>query len=155
MTIIPASLLDKFNAVARDMITAFGVTCTLVYTEKVEVDSNGTDLKERRTLNPKHSGSFKYGGVTYETIETTEDIIMQVKWVSKPKYDHLTKSVVYPEEKLVTLCSIDHLEKIMRSKFIKVQSDNFAHKEWKFVRDSDPVLQGVDNKFIACEWVKA
>ena len=84
---IPSDVFAKYKEFADGMISNFGVTCQLIYTEKIEEISESVPRpKQRRSLNVGDRGDsagFARGTKKYKTVENTEDITLRVYWNRK------------------------------------------------------------------------
>ena len=83
---IPNSVFEKYYDVVDSTFNIFGVTCQLVYIEKIEVIDNTYDnIPDNRSINPhrRPGGDYRRGNKTFKEVEQIEDIKVKVYWDSK------------------------------------------------------------------------
>ena len=72
---IPQSVFDKYYDVVDSTFNIFGVTCQLVYIEKVEViDNSYNNIPDNRSINPHRrpgGGNYKRNNKTIKEVEKT------------------------------------------------------------------------------------
>ena len=75
---IPQSVFDKYYDVVDSTFNIFGVTCQLVYIEKVEViDNTFNNIPDNRSVNPHRrpgGGNYRRNNKVIKEVEKTEDI---------------------------------------------------------------------------------
>ena len=89
MVTIPSGVFTKYTEFADAMLASsgFGVSCKLVYTEKIQViDKTVPNLKQRKVMNLQNTSAnsgFKRGETSFKTVENTEDITLRFYWNKK------------------------------------------------------------------------
>ena len=152
---IPESVFDKYYDVVDSTFTIFGVTCQLVYVEKVEVISNTFDnIPDNRSVNAhrRRRGDYKRQTKTIKEVEKTEDIKIKVYWDSK-SWVKAGGNIVVPDNAIQTIFFASDMGKIVRAKEIIVHKDIKDKKEMRFQRFGEPFPMGLrQNRYFGCFW---
>ena len=152
---IPESVFDKYYDVVDSTFTIFGVTCQLVYVEKVEVISNTFDnIPENRSVNAhrRRGGDYKRQTKTIKEVEKIEDIKIKVYWDSK-SWVKAGGNIVVPDNAIQTIFFASDMGKIVRAKEMIVHKDIKDKKEMRFQRFGEPFPMGLrQNRYFGCFW---
>lgn len=152
---IPQSVFDKYFDVVDSTFNIFGVTCQLVYIEKVEEISNTYDnIPDRRSVNAHRRGSdqYKRQNKVIKEVEKTEDIKLKVYWDSK-SWIKVGGDMVLPDSAIQTIFYATDLDKIMRAKELIVHKDIKALQEMRYVKHGEPFPMGLQQKrYFGCFW---
>lgn len=156
MVIIPSQVFTKYAEFADAMLASsgFGVSCKLVYTDKIQViDDTVPNLKQRKLMNLQDTSpvsGFKRGETSFKTIETTEDITLRVYWDKKDfkKFGNIE----VPDGAIMTIGAYADLQKISRAKAIIIETAKTGHVEWRFAKSAEPTLHGLDQNYVMCFW---
>lgn len=160
MATIPKQVFDKYSEVAKSMLdsTGFGMTCKLVYTEKIQPLNNEVPaFKQIKVMNlqggVRNDSGFSRGDEEFKTIETYETILVRVYWTQK-EFKRLGL-VEYPDGSILTIGSFEQMNKISRATGLILNSDRTGHIDWKFIKHTEPILHGLDQNFFMCVWRRA
>lgn len=156
MVTIPSVLFTKYKEFADAMLASsgFGVSCKLVYTEKIQViDETVPNLKQRKVMNLQNTSAnsgFKRGEVSFKTVENTENITLRVYWDKKDfkKFGN----VEVPDGSVMTIGEYADLTKINRANALLINTDKTGNVEWRFTKTSEPTLHGFSNDYFMCFW---
>jgi hypothetical protein len=152
---IPESVFDKYYDVVDSTFTIFGVTCQLVYVEKVEVISNTFDnIPDNRSVNAhrRRQGDYKRQTKTIKEVEKIEDIKIKVYWDSK-SWVKVGGNIVVPDNAIQTIFFASDMGKIVRAKELIVHKDIKDKKEMRFQRFGEPFPMGLrQNRYFGCFW---
>ena len=156
MVTIPSGVFTKYTEFADAMLASsgFGVSCKLVYTEKIQViDKTVPNLKQRKVMNLQNTSAnsgFKRGETSLKTVENTEDITLRVYWNKKDfkKFGNIE----VPDGSVMTIGSYSDLAKINRANALLINTDKTGNVEWRFTRASEPTLHGLSNNYFMCFW---
>ena len=151
---IPPSVFEKYYDVVDSTFDIFGVTCQLVYIEKIEELSTDYDnVPDNRSVNPRRrSGDFNRGGKTYKEVEKLEDIKIKVYWDSK-NWTKIGGNIVLPENGIQTIFFATDLPKILRAKELIVHKKVKDLKEYRFKRYGEPFPMGIGlERYFGCFW---
>lgn len=156
---IPSGVFTKYAEFADAMLASngFGMSCKLVYNEKIQVNSQSVpNVKQRKMLNLQNASpnaGFSRGDVEFKTIETVEDITLRVYWDKKDfkKFGNIE----VPDGAIMTIGAYANLAKINKAKALRINTDRTGHAEWEFVKNSEPTLHGLDQNYFMCFWNRA
>jgi len=156
---IPSGVFTKYAEFADAMLASsgFGMSCKLVYTEKIETIVDVVpDIKQRKLMNLQNTSpdsGFKRGSTSFKTVETTEDITLRVYWDKKDfkKFGNIE----VPDGGIMTIGAYADLQKINRAKALLINTDRTGHAEWRFTKNGEPILHGLDQKYFMCFWSRA
>jgi hypothetical protein len=159
MVIIPSGVFTKYAEFADAMLASsgFGVSCKLVYTEKIQtIDQTVPEIKQRKLMNLQDTSpdsGFKRGTTSFKTIENTEDITLRVYWDKKDfkKFGNIE----VPDGSVMTIGAYSDLIKINRAKALLINTDKTGNTEWRFTKSSEPTLHGLDNHYFMCFWSRS
>lgn len=159
MVTIPSGVFTKYAEFADAMLASsgFGMSCKLVYTDKIEViDQTVPNLKQRKVMNLQNTSpdsGFKRGTSSYKTVETTENITLRVYWDKKDfkKFGNIEA----PDGAVMTIGAYADLSKINRAKELLINTDRTGHVEWSFTKTSEPTLHGLDQNYFMCFWKRS
>jgi hypothetical protein len=159
MVIIPSGVFTKYAEFADAMLASsgFGVSCKLVYTEKIQtIDQTVPEIKQRKLMNLQDTSpdsGFKRGTTSFKTIENTEDITLRVYWDKKDfkKFGNIE----VPDGSVMTIGAYSDLIKINRAKALLINTDKTGNTEWRFTKSSEPTLHGLDNNYFMCFWSRS
>jgi len=156
---IPQSVFEKYYDVVDSTFSIFGVTCQLVYTEKVEVIDNSYDnIPDNRSVNPHRrpgGGNYKRNDKTIKEVEKLEDIKIKVYWDSR-NWTNIGGNMVLPKNGIQTIFFASDLGKIIRAKELIVHKDIKDLKEMRFERLGEPFPMGLkQNRYFGCFWERA
>jgi hypothetical protein len=152
---IPQSVFDKYYDVVDSTFNIFGVTCQLVYIDKIEVIDNSFDnIPDDRSLNShrRGGGNHKRADKTFKEVEVLEDIKIKVYWDSK-SWIKPGGDIVIPERGVQTIFFATDLPKILRAKEIIVHKDIKNLREFRFQKSGEPFPMGIgQSRYFACFW---
>ena len=151
---IPESVFTKYYDVVDSTFNIFGVTCQLVYIEKVEEISNSyNNIPSNHSVNAhrRPQDNFKRQNKVFRDVEKTEDIKIKVYWDSKSWTK--TAGIVVPENAIQTIFYATDLPKIVRAKELIVHKDIKDYKEMRFKMSGEPFPMGLrQNRYFGCFW---
>jgi len=153
---IPQSVFDKYYDVVDSTFDIFGVTCQLVFIEKVEVIDNSFDnIPDNRSINPHRrpgTGNFKRNDKTIKEVEKTEDIKMKVYWDSR-NWTKVGGNIVVPEHGIQTIFFAKDLPQILKAKELIVHKTVKELQEMRFQRAGQPFPMGIGlERYFGCFW---
>jgi hypothetical protein len=156
---IPESVFTKYYDVIDSTFTIFGVTCQLVYIEKVEEISNTYDnIPSNRSVNShRRNGPSQYRrqNKVIREVEKIEDINLKVYWDSK-NWVKVGGDIKVPDNSIQTIFLATDLDKIKRAKEIIVHKDIKASQEMRFKRSGEPFPMGLrKNRYFGCFWERS
>jgi len=151
---IPQSVFDKYFDVVDSTFNIFGVTCQLVYIEKVEEISNNYDnIPSNHSVNAhrRRQDNYKRQNKVFKDVEKIEDIKIKVYWDSKSWIK--TAGMVLPDNAIQTIFFATDLPKIVRAKELIVHKDIKDYKEMRFKMSGEPFPMGLkQNRYFGCFW---
>ena len=151
---IPESDFTKYYDVVDSTFNIFGVTCQLVYIEKVEEISNSyNNIPSNHSVNAhrRPQDNYKRQNKVFRDVEKTEDIKIKVYWDSKSWTK--TAGIVVPENAIQTIFYATDLPKIVRAKELIVHKDIKDYKEMRFKMSGEPFPMGLrQNRYFGCFW---
>ena len=151
---IPESVFTKYYDVVDSTFNIFGVTCQLVYIEKVEEISNSyNNIPSNHSVNAhrRPQDNYKRQNKVFRDVEKTEDIKIKVYWDSKSWTK--TAGIVVPENAIQTIFYATDLPKIVRAKELIVHKDIKDYKEMRFKMSGEPFPMGQrQNRYFGCFW---
>jgi hypothetical protein len=159
MVTIPSGVFTKYAEFADAMLVSsgFGVSCKLVYTEKIQViDDIVPNLKQRKIMNLQNTSpdsGFRRGDTSFKTVETEEDITLRVYW-DKKDFKRFG-NIEVADGSIMTIGRYSDLKKITRAKALLINTDKTGHIEWRFTKSSEPTMHGLDNNYFMCFWSRA
>jgi len=152
---IPQSVFDKYFDVVDSTFNIFGVTCQLVYIEKVEEISNTYDnIPDKRSVNAHRRGGdqYKRQNKVIKEVEKTEDIKLKVYWDSK-SWIKVGGDMVIPDGSIQTIFYATDIDKIMRAKELIVHKDIKSLQEMRYKKHGEPFPMGLQQKrYFGCFW---
>ena len=151
---IPQSVFDKYYDVVDSTFDIFGVTCQLVYIQKVEeLNNNFNNIPDNRSVNPRRRNSdYNRGGKSYREVEKLEDIKIKVYWDSR-NWTKVGGNIVVPENGIQTIFFATDLSKILKAKELIVHKSVKDLKEYWFKRSGDPFPMGIGlERYFGCFW---
>jgi hypothetical protein len=155
---IPQSVFDKYFDVVDSTFNIFGVTCQLVYLEKVEEISSVYDnIPDNRSINAhrRSQPSYVRENKVIREVEKTEDIKLKVYWDSK-SWTKIGADMVIPDGSIQTILFATDLDKIMRAKELIVHKDIKDLRELRFIKHGEPFPMGLQQKrYFGCFWERA
>jgi|TARA_R110000744_G_scaffold291956_4_gene402540 hypothetical protein len=155
---VPQSVFDKYFDVIDSTFTIFGVSCQLVYIDKIEKKVADFDnLPTNNSMNPHRRSNTDYnrGGVTYVEVEKTEDITLKVYWDRK-SWVKVSNDIVAAEGSIQTICFATDLPKILRAKEMIVHKGVKDIIEMRFSLAGEPFPMGLQqNKYFGCFWERS
>ena len=156
---IPESVFTKYYDVIDSTFTIFGVTCQLVYIEKVEEISTIYDnVPGNRSINPHRRNGpsqYKRQNKVIKEVEKIEDINLKVYWDSK-SWIKVGGDIVTPDNGIQTIFFATDLDKIMRAKKLIVHNGIQAQREFTFTMFGEPFPMGLKHdRYFGCFWERA
>tara|TARA_Y100001963_G_C6509704_1_gene321565 strand:- start:9 stop:494 length:486 start_codon:yes stop_codon:yes gene_type:complete len=156
---IPQSVFDKYFDVVDSTFTIFGVTCQLVFIEKVEEISTTFDnVPSHNSVNAHRRGQqqqYRRETKVIKEVEKTEDITLKVYWDSK-SWVKIGSDMVIPDGSIQTIFYATDLHKIMRAKELIVHKDVKDKLEMRFKRSGEPFPMGLQQKrYFGCFWERS
>lgn len=154
MTCIPSGIFTKYGSIADEMLSTFGISCKLVYVDKIQVSATAAPTpKKIKVMNLQNMGpdtGFKRGNTSFKTVETTDDITLRVYW-SKKDFRKIGE-IDLPDGSIMAIGNYSDLTNINKASFLLIHSDRTGHKEWKFQKAAEPVVFGLDDNYLASYW---
>ena len=151
---IPQSVFDKYYDVVDSTFNIFGVTCQLVYIERVEEISNSYhNIPSNHSVNAhrRPQDNYKRQNKVFKDVEKTEDIKIKVYWDSKSWVK--TGGIVIPDNAIQTIFYATDLPKMVRAKELIVHKDIKDYKEMRFKMSGEPFPMGLkQNRYFGCFW---
>ena len=152
---IPQTVFDKYYDVVDSTFTIFGVTCQLVYVEKVEEISNTyNNIPSNKSINSHRRRQEQYvrQNKVIREVEKIEDIKLKVYWDSK-SWIKLGGNLVVPDNSIQTIGKMTDLPKVLRAKELIVHKDIKDYGEIRFERAGAHYPLGLkQTKYFACFW---
>lgn len=153
---VPQSVFDTYYDVIDSTFDIFGVTCQLVYIDKVEVIDNSFDnLPDNRSINPHRrpgGGGYKRNNKTIKEVERLEDIKIKVYFDSK-NFTKVGGNIVLPDRSIQTVFFATDLDRIIRAKELIVHKDIKSETELRFKRVGEPFPMGIGKeRYFGCFW---
>ena len=156
---IPESVFTKYYDVIDSTFTIFGVTCQLVYIEKVEEISTIYDnVPGNRSINPHRRNGpsqYKRQNKVIKEVEKIEDINLKVYWDSK-SWIKVGGDIVTPDNGIQTIFFATDLDKIMRAKKLIVHNGIQDQREFTFTKFGEPFpMRLKHDRYFGCFWERA
>lgn len=152
---VPQSVFDKYFEVIDSTFTIFGVTCQLVYIDKVEKKAEVFDnIPSNNSINPHRRVNTDHnrGGVTYVEVEKTEDITLKVYW-DRRSWVKVSQDILVPDNAIQTICFATDLPKILRANELIVHKGVSDIVEMRFKRSGECYPMGLQqSKYFGCFW---
>lgn len=152
---IPETVFAKYEEFADAMIADFGVSCTLIYADKVETISDSVpQVKQRRSMNVQNRNdpaAFARGSSTFRTVESTENITLRV--YRTPKDFIKIGNIDVPDGSIQTIGYLSDLTKINKAKAIIMDAGLAGHEEYRYIKTGEPAPFGFKHRrYIVCHW---
>ena len=155
---IPDSVFTKYYDVVDSTFNIFGVTCQLVYIEKVEeISVSYNNIPENRSINShrRPQPQYKRENKVIREVEKTEDIKIKVYWDSK-SWTKVGGDMVIPDGSIQIIFFATDLDKIMRGKELIVHKDIKELREMRFKKFGEPFPMGLKHdRYFGCFWERA
>ena len=156
---IPESVFTKYYDVVDSTFTIFGVTCQLVYIEKVEEIVNTYDnVPSNHSVNAHRRGqSQQYRRETkvIKEVEKLEDIKLKVYWDSK-SWIKVGNNMVIPDNSIQTIFYATDLHKINRAKELIAHKGIKDLQEMRFKKFGEPFPLGLrQDRYFGCFWERS
>tara|TARA_B100001123_G_C15282006_1_gene1014336 strand:+ start:1112 stop:1603 length:492 start_codon:yes stop_codon:yes gene_type:complete len=159
---VPESVFDKYFEVIDSTFDIFGVTCQLVYLEKVEdITDTGTfnNFPTINSISAHRRGpgtpAFERANRVYREVEQTEDIKLKVYWDAK-SWIKISNDIVVPDNSIQTIAYMTDLPKILRAKQLIVHKGIKDYGEIRFERVGEHYPMGLkQNRYFCCFWKRA
>jgi hypothetical protein len=154
---VPQSVFDKYFDVIDSTFTIFGITCQLVYVEKVEeISSSFDNFPTINSISAHRRGpgapAFSRAGSVFREVETIEDIKLKVYWDSR-SWVKVSQDIVAPDNSIQTIGYMTDLPKILRAKELIVHKDIKDYGELRFKRTGEHFPVGLkQTRYFACFW---
>ena len=154
---VPQSVFDKYFDVIDSTFNIFGVTCQLVYIEKVEEISVSYDnYPPLNSISAHRRGpgvpAFRREDTVIREVEKTEDIILKVYWDNR-SWIKVGKDIVVPDNSIQTIGYMTDLPKILRAKELIVHKGIKDYGELRFIRSGEHYPVGLkQDRYFACFW---
>ena len=156
---IPDEVFDIYNEMADYMIDdVFGVICQLISIEKVEKiisnpDTNHVPSNNSINAHRKRKQGWDRGEVTIVEKEVLHEVKMRCYYDRRDWVKFKDSNVVVPDGDLQTICHIDELPAIKRSKGMISHKGIKNYQEQRYARVGDPIPWGFkNNRYIVCYW---
>jgi hypothetical protein len=150
---IPSELFTIYAEYADAMLvtSGFGVTCKLVYTDKITTTSQPvSDIGKRLSMNPSSNGGFNHNGDNFKMVEVTEDIVMRVYW-SQAEFKKFS-NIQIPEGGVMCISRYADLPSINKAKALIINTGKTGNVEWRFEKSAEPTIHGLDNNYLMSYW---
>lgn len=156
MSIIPQAVFNKYGEFVDHMTDDFGITCTLIYAEQVEIVSNTLPtFKQKKTMDLRKSASqdFARGDVEYKTVETTENVTMRVYFDKKDfkKFGNIN----LPDGSIICYGKLNIFDKITKASYLKVLDTELRFQDYKFEKAAEPTIHGLNANYFISYWKRA
>jgi hypothetical protein len=142
---IPKSVFDKYKEIIDSTINdIFGVTCQLVFIEKIEViDNSFNNIPDNRSVNPhrRNNGDFRRNDKVIKEVEKLQDIKMKVYWERK-SWLKIGGNIVIPDNAIQTIFLSKDLDKVLRAKELIVHKEINDDLELRFQKWGEPFPVG-------------
>ena len=154
---VPQSVFDKYFDVIDSTFNIFGVTCQLVYIEKVEEISVSYDnYPTHNSISAHKRGpgvpAFRREDTVIREVEKTEDITLKVYWDNR-SWIKVGKDIVVPDNSIQTIGYMTDLPKILRAKELIVHKGIKDYGELRFIRSGEHYPVGLkQDRYFACFW---
>ena len=155
MLTIPSGLFSKYAEVADIMLSTsgFGVPCLLHYPDRLVATSGVPQIKQVKRLNiqdTSNTNGFVRGDDQFKMEPQTESITLRVYWTAKDfkKFS----SMQYPDGSIMTIGAYADLQKINKCVALSINTDKTGNIEWKFQKQSEPTIHGLNNNYFMCFW---
>jgi hypothetical protein len=155
---IPESVFTKYYDVIDSTFTIFGVTCQLVYIEKVEEISNSFDnVPQSKSINMhrRNEDEYRRQDKVIREIEKLEDINLKVYWERKD-FTKVANDISLADNSIQTIFFATDLAKIKRAKELIVHKGIKDSQEMTFKRGGEPFPMGLrKNRYFGCFWERS
>jgi hypothetical protein len=155
---IPETVFDKYFDVIDSTFTIFGVTCQLVYIDKIEeISTTNDNIPVNKSINQHRKDPSDYirQNRVFKEVEKREDIVLKVYWEPKD-WVKLTQGIVAPENAIQTIFYATDLDKIRRAKEIIVHKDIKDLQEMRFRRSGEAFPLGLRKiRYFGCFWERS
>jgi len=154
---VPQSVFDKYFEVIDSTFTIFGVTCQLVFIEKIEeISSSFDNFPTHNSISAHRRGpgtpAFVREMSVFKEVEKKEDILLKVYWDSR-SWVKTSSNIVVPDGSIQTIGKMPDLPKVLRSKELIVHKGISDYGELRFQRSGEHVPLGLkQDKYFACMW---
>lgn len=154
---VPQSVFDKYFEVIDSTFTIFGVTCQLVFIEKVEeISSSYDNFPTHNSISAHRRGpgvpAFRRDTTVLKEVEKTEDIKLKVYWDSR-SWVKVGGDIVVPDGSIQTIGMMTDLPKVLRAKELVVHNGITDYGELKFQRTGEHIPMGLkQDRYFACFW---
>ena len=154
---VPQSVFDKYFEVIDSTFTIFGVTCQLVFIEKVEeISSSYDNFPTHNSISAHRRGpgvpAFRRDTTVLKEVEKTEDIKLKVYWDSR-SWVKVGGDIVVPDGSIQTIGMMTDLPKVLRAKELVVHNEITDYGELKFQRTGEHIPMGLkQDRYFACFW---
>ena len=154
---VPQSVFDKYFDVIDSTFNIFGVTCQLVYIDKVEeISSSFDNFPTINSISAHRRGpgtpAFTREDKVYKEVEKIEDIKIKVYWDNKA-WIKVGKDILVPDNSIQTIAYMTDLPKILRAKELIVHKDIKEYGEIRFKRTGEHYPMGLkQDRYFACFW---
>lgn len=157
---IPDEIFDIYNEVADSMIDdVFGVICQMISIEKVEriiSDPETNNMPSVNSINAhrkRRNGGYDRGEVVVVEEEVLTDVKMRCYYDRKDWVKLKDSNIVAADGDLQTICHIEDLPTIKRSKAMISHKGVKDYQEQRYVRVGDPMPWGFKkNRYVVCHW---
>lgn len=154
---LPSGFIDKFNCAIDSTFDVFGVTCTVIYIDTVEVISNTYDnVPDSRSINNhrrRPSPEYRREDVVVREVEQTEDVVMKVYWDAKT-WIQTGGNIVLPDTGIQTVFYATDLDKVQKAEKIIVHKGIESLQKNTFKQFGKPFPMGLgQSRYFGCFWV--
>ena len=155
---IPESVFTKYYDVIDSTFTIFGVTCQLVYIEKVEEISNSFDnIPQNKSINMhrRTKDEYRRQNKVIREVEKLEDINLKVYWERKD-FTKVASDISLADNSIQTIFFATDLAKIKRAKELIVHKGIKDSQEMTFTRSGEAFPMGLrKNRYFGCFWERS
>tara|TARA_Y100000361_G_scaffold153506_1_gene175508 strand:- start:370 stop:855 length:486 start_codon:yes stop_codon:yes gene_type:complete len=154
---VPQSVFDKYFEVIDSTFTIFGVTCQLVFIEKVEeISSSYDNFPTHNSISAHRRGpgvpAFRRDTTVLKEVEKTEDIKLKVYWDSR-SWVKVGSDIVVPDGSIQTIGMMTDLPKVLKAKELVVHNGIKDYGELRFQRTGEHIPMGLkQDRYFACFW---
>lgn len=152
MVSIPEDVFTKYHEFADEMITSFGVDCSIHYVKKISVsEADVGNINISKSLRPFDKRKEFKQSTSYSTTETSENIKLRVYWDRK-SFKKISDLVI-PDGGIMTIGYLTDLPKIRSCEYMKPNISNEAYLGYKFERTDNPIPWGIrKDRYFVCGW---
>jgi hypothetical protein len=154
---VPQSVFDKYFEVIDSTFTIFGVTCQLVFIEKIEeISSSFDNFPTHNSISAHRRGpgtpAFVREETVFKEVEKTEDILLKVYWDSR-NWVKTSSNISVSDGSIQIIGKMVDLPKVLRAKELIVHNGITDYGELRFQRAGEHTPLGLkQDRYFSCVW---